>query len=82
MPSTAPALPAGTRRCSSTRPRTPLTNVQPAFDPVTGLLNDGVNLTSTGAVSPNRSQPKNAGFGVANAFQAPRSIQLQIRFAF
>jgi len=63
-------------------PADPLTNVQPAFDPVTGLLNDGVNLTSTGAVSPNRSQPKNAGFGVANAFQAPRSIQLQIRFAF
>ena len=63
-------------------PADPVTNVQPAFDPVTGLLNDGVNLTSTGAVSPNRSQPKNAGFGVANAFQAPRSIQLQVRFAF
>ena len=31
--------------------RTPITNVQPAFDPVTGLLNNGVNLTSTGAVS-------------------------------
>ena len=63
-------------------PADPITNVQPAFDPITGLLNDGVNLTSTGAVSPNRSQPKNAGFGVANAFQAPRSIQLQIRFTF
>jgi hypothetical protein len=63
-------------------PADPLTNVQPAFDPVTGLLNDGVNLTSTGAVSPNRSQPKNAAFGVANAFQAPRSVQLQVRFAF
>jgi hypothetical protein len=58
------------------------TNVQPAFDPVTGLLNDGVNLTSTGTVSANRSQPKNAGFGVANAYQAPRSVQLQIRFTF
>ena len=53
--------------------RTPITNVQPAFDPVTGLLNDGVNLTSTGAVSPNRSQPKNAGFGVANG--VPGSAQ-------
>jgi hypothetical protein len=63
-------------------PADPITNVQPAFDPITGLLNDGVNLTSTGAVSPNRSQPKNAGFGVANAFQAPRNIQLQIRFTF
>jgi hypothetical protein len=63
-------------------PADPTTNVQPAFDPVTGLLNDGVNLTSTGAVSPNRSQPKNAAFGVANAYQAPRSVQLQIRFTF
>jgi hypothetical protein len=63
-------------------PADPITNVQPAFDPVTGLLNDGVNLTSTGAVSPNRSQPKNAAFGVANAYQAPRSVQLQIRFTF
>jgi hypothetical protein len=63
-------------------PQDPLTQLQPAFDPVTGLLNDGVNLTSTGAVSPNRSQPKNAAFGVANAYQAPRSIQLQIRFTF
>jgi hypothetical protein len=63
-------------------PADAVTNVQPAFDPVTGLLNNGVNLTSTGAVSANRSQPKNAGFGVANAFQAPRSIQLQVRFAF
>jgi hypothetical protein len=63
-------------------PQDPLTNVQPAFDPITGLLNDGVNLTSTGAVSPNRSQPKNAAFGVANAYQNPRSVQLQIRFTF
>jgi carboxypeptidase family protein len=63
-------------------PADAVTNVQPAFDPVTGLLNNGVNLTSTGAVSANRSQPKNAAFGVANGFQAPRSIQLQIRFAF
>jgi hypothetical protein len=63
-------------------PADAITNTQPAFDPVTGLLNDGVNLTSTGAVSPNRSQPKNAAFGVANAFQAPRSIQLQVRFSF
>ena len=63
-------------------PQDPLTNVQPAFDPVTGQLNDGKNLTSTGAVSPNRSQPKNAAFGVANAYQAPRSVQLQIRFTF
>ncbi len=63
-------------------PNDPVTNTAPAFDPITGLLNNGVNLTSTGAVSVNRSLPKNAGFGVANAYQAPRSLQGQIRFSF
>ena len=63
-------------------PTDPNTNVAPVFDPVTGLLNNGINLLSTGAVSPNRSQPKNAGFGVANNYQNPRSIQAQIRFSF
>jgi Carboxypeptidase regulatory-like domain len=63
-------------------PNDPLTNTAPVFDPVTGLLNNGVNLTSTGALSPNRTLPKNAGFGVANAYQAPRSLQAQIRFSF
>ena len=29
-----------------------------------------------------RSQPKNAGFGVANAYQTPRTLQAQIRFSF
>ncbi len=29
-----------------------------------------------------RSQPKNAGFGVANGYQGPRSLQAQIRFNF
>jgi hypothetical protein len=29
-----------------------------------------------------RSLPKNAGFGVANAYQAPRTMQAQIRFSF
>jgi hypothetical protein len=29
-----------------------------------------------------RSLPKNAGFGVANTYQAPRTIQAQIRFSF
>jgi hypothetical protein len=65
-----------------TNPSDPITNAAPVFDPITGKLNDGKNLTSTGAVSPDRSKPKNAGFGVANAYQAPRSVQLQIRFSF
>jgi len=63
-------------------PADPVTNVAPVFDPVTGLLNNGVNLTPTGAVSPDRSKPKNAGFGVANAYQAPRNVQIQVRFSF
>jgi hypothetical protein len=63
-------------------PTDPVTNQAPAFDPVTGLLNNGVNLTSTGAVSVDRSKPKNAAFGVASAYQAPRTVQLQIRFQF
>ena len=63
-------------------PSDPVTNAAPVFDPVTGKLNNGVNLTPSGAVSPDRSKPKNAGFGVANAYQSPRSVQLQIRFSF
>jgi len=63
-------------------PNDPVTNAAPVFDPVTGLLNNGVNLTSTGAVSPDRSKPKNAGFGVATAYQTPRNVQLQVRFSF
>jgi hypothetical protein len=63
-------------------PADPVTNVAPVFDPVTGLVNNGVNLTSTGAVSTDRSKPKNAGFGVANGYQTPRNVQLQVRFSF
>ncbi|HEU4935702.1 MAG TPA: hypothetical protein VFT39_04545, partial [Vicinamibacterales bacterium] len=63
-------------------PNDPVTNVAPVFDPVTGLLNNGVNLLPNGAVSPDRSKPKNAGFGVATAYQAPRNVQLQVRFSF
>lgn len=37
---------------------------------------------SAGNVVASRSLPKNAGFGVANAYQAPRRIQMQIRFSF
>jgi hypothetical protein len=37
---------------------------------------------SSGNVISTRSLPKNAGFGVANAYQLPRRVQMQIRFAF
>jgi hypothetical protein len=46
-----------------------------------------VNLPydASGNTVVSRSQPKNAGFGVAsgaNAYQSPRTIQVQIRFSF
>jgi hypothetical protein len=37
---------------------------------------------SAGNVVVSRSQPKNAGFGVANAYQEPRRVQMQVRFSF
>ena len=37
---------------------------------------------ASGALITTRSQPKNAGFGVASGYQAPRTMQLQIRFSF
>jgi hypothetical protein len=46
----------------------------------TGVTN--LPFDSTGALIPTRSQPKNAGFGVANGYQSPRSVQLQVRFVF
>ena len=63
-------------------PTDQITNVAPVYDPTTGLLNDGKNLLSTGAKSTDRSLPKNAGFGVANTYQAARSVQFQARFSF
>ena len=48
--------------------RTAITNLP--YDPVTGELIDS------------RSRPRGAGFGVANNYQAARSIQAQIRFSF
>jgi Carboxypeptidase regulatory-like domain len=49
--------------------------------PVDGTM---VNLPydASGATVASRSLPKNAGFGVANAYQAPRTLQAQIRFSF
>ena len=37
---------------------------------------------ASGNVVASRSLPKNAGFGVATAYQAPRTLQAQIRFSF
>jgi hypothetical protein len=37
---------------------------------------------TTGELIASRSLPRGAGFGVANAYQNPRSIQAQVRFSF
>ncbi len=43
-----------------------------------------VNLPydASGNLIASRSLPKNAGFGVANGYQAPRTVQVQVRFQF
>ena len=55
-------------------------NLQSPSDPV-----NATNLPfdpATGNVVPARALPRGAGFGVANAYQNPRTIQLQVRFSF
>jgi len=34
------------------------------------------------SILPTRVRPSNAGFGQANAWQAPRSVQVQVKFQF
>jgi hypothetical protein len=48
-------------------------------DPVTAT---NLPYDANGNVVASRSLPRGAGFGVANAYQAPRQVQLQIRFKF
>ena len=47
-------------------------------DPITAV---NLPYDASGALRPNFSLPKNAGFGVATGYQAPRSLQAQIRFS-
>ena len=51
--------------------------VSPLDQSVTNLPFD-----ASGNLIPARSQPKNAGFGVANGYQGRRSLQAQLRFVF
>lgn len=51
--------------------------VSPLDQTVTNLPFD-----ASGTLIPSRSQPKNAGVGVANAYQGPRTLQAQLRFVF
>jgi hypothetical protein len=39
-------------------------------------------FNADGTVNTNRNLPKNAGFGVAHAYQLPRRVQVQVRFSF
>jgi hypothetical protein len=48
-------------------------------DPVTAL---NLPFDAAGNLIPARSLPRGAGFGVATNYQAPRSVQVQIRFSF
>ena len=51
-------------------PADPVTISNLPFDPVTGL------------VAANRVRPNQAGFGAVNGYQAPRTVQGQVRFSF
>ena len=56
---------------------TTLSLASPLDQTVTNLPFD-----ASGNLVASRSQPKNAGVGVANSYQAPRTLQAQIRFSF
>jgi len=49
--------------------------------PVDGTVSN-LPYDANGNTVVTRSQPKNAGFGVATGYQAPRTMQLQLRFSF
>jgi hypothetical protein len=48
-------------------------------DPVTP---QNLPFDANGNLLPNRVRPNQAGFGAVNAYQAPRTIQLYVRFSF
>jgi hypothetical protein len=54
-------------------------NLSNPSDPVTAT---NLPFDASGNVIASRSLPRNAGFGVANAYQNPRTVQAQIRFSF
>ncbi|MEI6245927.1 MAG: hypothetical protein WCQ64_12885, partial [Acidobacteriota bacterium] len=51
-------------------------------NPSTSTVTTNLAYDASGAVVASRSQPKNAGFGVATSYQAPRSMQMQLRISF
>jgi hypothetical protein len=50
--------------------------------PATSTVITNLPYDASGNLDPSRSLPKNAGFGVANNYQSPRTTQVQIRFSF
>jgi hypothetical protein len=54
-------------------------NLSSPNDPVTAT---NLPFDANGNLIESRSLPRNAGFGVANNYQAPRAMQLQLRFSF
>jgi hypothetical protein len=54
-------------------------NLSRPTDPVTP---QNLPFDAQGNLIASRSLPRNAGFGVADNYQSPRSVQLQIRFRF
>jgi hypothetical protein len=58
-----------------------VTNMQlPGVNDPRNIQNSPFN--ADGSVNPARSLPRGAGFGVATGYQAPRTVQGQIRFSF
>lgn len=57
---------------------TGMTLASPA-DPVTV---SNLPYDAAGNILPNRVRPATSGFGQANAWQAPRNVQVQVRFSF
>jgi hypothetical protein len=51
-------------------------------NPTSASTATNLPFDSAGNLIATRSLPKNAGFGVANAYQTPRAIQAQIKFTF
>jgi hypothetical protein len=50
--------------------------------PVDPVTPQNLPFDTAGNLIVARSLPRGAGFGVANAYQAPRSVQAQVRFSF
>ena len=66
------------RGCAPTGKRVDLQ--RPIFSNPTTITN--LPFDANGQLIPSRSLPRGGGFGIANGYQAPRTVQLQIRYSF